>query len=401
MATSVDSILFISKTYSNGEHPIAIRVTKDRKSKYMFLGYSCPKDLWDTDSGSPKKKYPNKTILDAILSKKLAQAKDLVMQYDLSEKHYQAVDIVLELGSNKKAQTLFELYETIIQRMLEENRVGNANAYKDSLRAIKSYTNSKDKKIKEVTYEFLTGIETFYLKKGVKKNTIGAYLRILRAVINEAIKRGYLKETEYPFKSFKLGRLKNEAEHRAIKKEQVEDIEKFETKLYSKLWLARAIFLFSYYNQGINFIDISNLKWSDIREGRLNYTRSKTKDKFSIKLNERSLEILARLKEIQVDEYIFPILSTERHKTEIQKGNRMKKVIKEVNSNLREIGRLCEIPINLTTYVSRHTYATVLKRAGVSTAIISESLGHETESITQHYLDSFENSVIDQANEYL
>lgn len=53
--------------------------------------------------------------------------------------------------------------------------------------------------------------------------------------------------------------------------------------------------------------------------------------------------------------------------------------------------------IDLTTYVARHTYATVLKRSGVNTSIISESLGHSSEKITQIYLDSFENSQIDEA----
>lgn len=403
MATSIDSVLFTSKTYSNGEHPIAIRITKDRKTKYHFLGYTCPKDFWDAASGFPKKKYIHKTILDVILSKKLAQAKDLVMQYDIDEKHYEASDIIEELNSNKKAGTLFDLYEVMISRMTESKRIGNANAYKDSLRAIKAYTENKDLKLKEVTHSFLTGFETHHLKKGNKKNTIGAYLRILRAVINEAIKVGYLKEADYPFKNFKLGRLKNTPEHRAIKLEQIRLIEALELPVYSKQWLAKAIFLFSYYNQGINFIDIANLKWEvNTLEGRLNYVRSKTKDRFSIKLNDRSKEILTHLDAIRVDNYVFPILNEVRHITEIQKNNRLKKVIKQVNINLREIATACEITgTNLTTYVSRHTYATVLKRAGVSTVVISESLGHETESITQHYLDSFESTVIDEANEHL
>ena len=51
----------------------------------------------------------------------------------------------------------------------------------------------------------------------------------------------------------------------------------------------------------------------------------------------------------------------------------------------------------LLMHTARHSYATVLKRSGVSTAIISESLGHSSEKVTQIYLDSFENSQIDEA----
>ena len=63
----------------------------------------------------------------------------------------------------------------------------------------------------------------------------------------------------------------------------------------------------------------------------------------------------------------------------------------------KTIGEELHIPIKLTTYVARHSYATILKRAGVSISIISESLGHSSERVTQIYLDGFENSQIDRA----
>ena len=71
--------------------------------------------------------------------------------------------------------------------------------------------------------------------------------------------------------------------------------------------------------------------------------------------------------------------------------------MRQTNDDLREIAKLCHIEENLTTYVARHSAATVLKRIGVSTSVIKELLGHETEEITQTYLDSFENTVLDAA----
>ena len=65
------------------------------------------------------------------------------------------------------------------------------------------------------------------------------------------------------------------------------------------------------------------------------------------------------------------------------------------------ISKLCKIDIKLTTYVARHSWATVLKKSGVSTSIISEAMKHDTEKTTQIYLDSFENDVLDDANQNL
>ncbi len=74
---------------------------------------------------------------------------------------------------------------------------------------------------------------------------------------------------------------------------------------------------------------------------------------------------------------------------------------KIVNRDLKEIGRLAKIDEPLTTYVARHSYATILRKSGVATAVISQAMGHDSEKTTKIYLESFENSVVDKANEAL
>jgi site-specific recombinase XerD len=72
-----------------------------------------------------------------------------------------------------------------------------------------------------------------------------------------------------------------------------------------------------------------------------------------------------------------------------------------INRELKGWSKRLGISPPLTTYVARHTYATVLKREGVNVALISESLGHSNIQTTQIYLDSFENSQIDEAMKHL
>ena len=98
-----------------------------------------------------------------------------------------------------------------------------------------------------------------------------------------------------------------------------------------------------------------------------------------------------------LSDYIFPILDKKFHITEIQQYDRIRKVTKGVNRNLKKIGSFLGLNIPLTTYVARHSFATVLKRSGVNVAIISEALGHTSLSTTQFYLDSFDNEQIDDA----
>ena len=165
------------------------------------------------------------------------------------------------------------------------------------------------------------------------------------------------------------------------------------------------IFMFSYFNQGMNYIDIAKLRWSNIsKAGIMEYSRQKTGCRFAIQLGEQSLKILEGYRKISgygSNNYIFPILDKTVHITPTQIQNRLLRVIKQVNINMKKIGKELEIETPITTYVARHTYATVLKRSSVSTSIISNALGHESESITQTYLDNFDSNVFFEANKFL
>ena len=166
--------------------------------------------------------------------------------------------------------------------------------------------------------------------------------------------------------------------------------------------LAIDLFAFSYFSAGINFVDMAHLKQSNIVDGRLIYTRQKTNKLIRLPLQPKAREIIGKYisPSHNDQDYIFPILSSF-HKTEVQQRNRLHKVLSNVNKRLKEVGKELEIPIDLTTYVARHSYATVLKRSGVSTSLICETLGHSSEKVTQIYLDSFGNSQIDAAMQNL
>lgn len=146
---------------------------------------------------------------------------------------------------------------------------------------------------------------------------------------------------------------------------------------------------------GINFIDIAKLRASNIVGERLLYKREKTKKIIIIPHQLPALQIIKRYM-TEPGTFIFPIL-TSFHQTEVQIANRLHKVLAKVNRDLKEIGKRLKLSIPLTTYVARHSFATVLKKSEVSTSIISETLGHPSEKVTQIYLDSFDNEKINIA----
>ena len=221
---------------------------------------------------------------------------------------------------------------------------------------------------------------------------------------NRAIADKVVKRDNYPFNDFKVSEFHEQTMKRAISKEDIKRIIDLDLRTVTTfhspyLSLGRDLFLFSYLSCGINLTDMARMRYCGIFEGRLSYHRQKTGKLISFQLQPMALDIIEKYRKPDAapNDYVFPILDRRIHKTEVQKRDRIHKVMKATNRALRRIGEVLDIPIDLTTYVARHSYATVLKRSGVSTAIISESLGHSSEKVTQIYLDSFENSQIDEA----
>ena len=220
-------------------------------------------------------------------------------------------------------------------------------------------------------------------------------------IYNLAIEKGVVKKELYPFDSYKVSKLHEETAKRAITKEDILAVLNYpldKTDFYAQL--AIHLFSFSYFMGGINFVDMAMLTSKNIVNNRLIYNRKKTGKLINLPLIDEARAIIEIYDNNSSNSYLFPILSA-LHKTEQMKLNRLHKVITKVNKALKQIGEELNLPIKLTTYVARHSFATVLKRAGVSTSIICESLGHSSEKITQVYLDSFEKSQIDEAMRHL
>ena len=151
----------------------------------------------------------------------------------------------------------------------------------------------------------------------------------------------------------------------------------------------------------MNFVDMMKLTWRNVQNGKISYVRTKTNTSFIIKILPPVQEILDYYRGLELStSYVFPLLLKD-NLSPSQIANRKKKTLRKFNKDLKEIASLSNIEMNITSYVVRHSYATLLKHGGVSTDMISESMGHSSIEVTQTYLKEFENEVIDDANERL
>lgn len=402
MNTSIKVLLYSSKTLSNGEHPIMLRVIKDRKPKYISVGFSCSTDLWDDKENLPKKKHPHFKEIKILVAKKKLDAERLVLNLDNDDKSFSSQEIKGKLKKQVVNNSLvINYFDSIVERFVQSGQIKNSEVYKDTKRNLSYFIGAKKIHFSDIDVHFLNLFEEYLKKNGKGENTIYIYLRTLRALVNKAIKEDVCSEKFYPFKNFSLAKYsKIKTQKRAIDKGDIEKIKNLDLEKHTHLVDARNIFLFSFYCRGINFIDIASLRWKDAKGDRLIYRRSKTNELFNMSLLMPAKDIVEYYRPITFaskDNYVFPIF-TPQHNTPRALYNRKVKMLRKINADLKEIGQLIGLQTELTTYVARHSYATILKKSGVSTSIISEAMGHDSERTTQIYLESFGNSILDEAS---
>ena len=172
---------------------------------------------------------------------------------------------------------------------------------------------------------FLKGFEQHFYQRGCTGGGVHNYMRTLRAIYNEVIKRGYVSRDVYPFKSqlntsgYSLANLKSVAVPRALSLEDIEKIKAFDLKYHPKLNLPWKIFMFTYYAYGINFADLILLKSTHIRNGRIVYTRAKTGKEYAVAISPPMQAILDEFKRSE-SEYLFPVLTETQHQNLKGKG---------------------------------------------------------------------------------
>ena len=128
------------------------------------------------------------------------------------------------------------------------------------------------------------------------------------------------------------------------------------------------------------FTNLAHLRKSQVKDGVLTYQRRKTGRQVRVTLEPCMLHILAKYKTEGTD-YLFPILY------KVKDGKRVEVsypcALNRYNRSLKQLARQAGIAVNLTSYVARHSWASIAYEQGVDLPVISKALGH-TDTIVSY-----------------
>lgn len=383
------------KKRKDGTFPLVLRITKNRKSKIISLGITCRKENWKDSQLS--KKHSNHSNDNRIILMYKQKALKIISDFNLED-----IDFTLKQfeekfkGNSKRNLIIKEFWKEVISDLKKADRIGTAKTHQDTYNSFFRYFN-ESLHFRELTYLELNKYETFLRSIKNTGGGIGIKMRTIRALYNNAIKSNLVKGEYYPFKEYKVSKLKSAGIKKALTKAEVDRILSLDINKHPKLLDSLNYFSFCYFTGGLNFKDLMTLTWDNIHDNRIVYRRAKTNSLIKIPILKPVRIILDYYKlQSTVTNFIFPILLSNNF-TAQQFANRKHKTLGKFNLELKEIAKIQKIDKNVTSYVIRHSFATNLKHIGVSISKISQAMGHKNVSITESYLKEFDDDSIDEA----
>lgn len=386
---SVLTVLDTRRAKKSGLFPVKVQVVFRRKQKYYSTGKELSKEDWGRSLKAKSKLLTEiRADIESSFSIIKQQVNELILKGEFS---IEALSI--RLGRQIKDMNLRNAFILKMEELKDNEQASTYLNYQSALKSLENFGGTCIP-LERITVDWLKRCERRWISEGKSYSSISIYFRALKCILNRAVHDGILKESSFPFGKNKYEIPEGYGRKLALTLPEIKKVMSYrdDTKDVEEF---RDLWVFSYLCNGINFMDLLFLQYSNIVDGEICFVRSKTS-----RTAKHSKEIRATITPEMwniIHKWGNPQSSPQTYIFKYAKGTEnafervrlVRRIVTKCNRRLKKIAMNTGIS-QLTTYTARHSFATVLKRAGAKTSYISESLGHSNLSVTENYLAYFE-----------
>lgn len=352
-------------------------------------------------NGKEVVKHPNEKQLNAVVKKKSSDIETAFMMIVLGgEEHFINATEIKESILDKLDPDRIKLKEKehsghrfvpyYLQFMERRNAKGTNEIYERALKWIRKYDlEIESKDIEQLDRKWLEGLDKA-MSVTNKKNSRSIMLRSVRAVFSHANEEGIVKTD--PFIGFDLR--EETTVKRSMSLETLRTIRDWKVSPWQEEY--RDMFMLMFYLVGINAADLFLAKKEQMVDGRLNYKRKKTGKLYSVKIQPEAMAIIEKY---QGKGFLLsPMDRYNNYKNYLQHMNKALSTL-GINYTTSSEKKGKAIFPQLSTYWSRHTWATLAYEIGIPVDVIGQALGHSDRqhTITMIYI-RMDDKKVDEAN---
>ncbi len=388
-------VKFRPSSVPDREGTVYYQIIHERKVRQLLTGYKVFSYEWDEDRSMviTSQQSERKSFILSIRDRIRRDVERLVKidrELDNNRMSYTADDVTDEFNRYSQEYSLFNFMESIIVRLKQNGNIRTAETYRATLNSFKKFCKDEDIMLDNITGKLMESYEASLRSRGLVPNSISFYTRVLRAVYNRAVEQDITKDRN-PFRHVYTGI--DKTIKRALPLTVIKKIRALDLSLTPALDFARDMFMMSFFLRGMSFIDMAFLKKSDLKNGYITYRRHKTGRQLIIEWTKEMQLTLDKYPEIETG-YLLPII----RKSSLNERKAYRNISYNINHSLKKIAKMVDVNIPLTLYVARHSWASAAQAKGIPISVISEGMGHDSETTTRIYLISLDTSVVDRAN---
>lgn len=390
-------VKFRASSVEHKEGTLYYQVIHERVARQTGSGHRLFPEEWDAScseivipEGTSELREKYLKSLKTKVSHDVRKIRFHIRHLDRNAAAYTA-DRIISLFHRPFLQGVRAFSQTLVRQLRQAGKVRTASTYDTVARCFLRFLDDDgDMPLEELDCNLVSRYESYLRARGLCRNTTSFYMRNLRAIYNRAVEKGVTVQRN-PFAHVYTGI--DKTVKRGLPIAAIRRIKGVGLLQGSRMDYARDLFLFSFYTRGMSFVDMAFLKKKDLHHGVLSYRRHKTDQPISVRWEQPMQDIVDKYG-INDTPYLLPIIRCAGE----DPWRQYKTVAHFVNLYLRKLGEQLRLPIPLTAYVARHSWASIARSNNVPISVIGEAMGHDSERTTRIYLASLDTSVVDNAN---
>ena len=388
------------KANKEGLFPLAIRITKNRRSNYMYIGHYIDIKHWDQNKKMVRKSHPESDLLNTLLLAKLSEANRTLLDLQSGNLDISSNQIKKEITSTMEFTSFSEVAEDYLKELENNNKLTRLFSDRVRVNHVLKFNMSKQLMFEEIDEGFLRRFQTYLRnKKNLSERSIVNNLVVIRTLYNRAIKSGIVDRKNYPFGADKIRIRFPETEKIGLTISEIQKIENLQNLSQQQIH-ARNVWLFSFYLAGIRVGDVLQIRWSNIYDGRIHYRMNKNSKLVSLKLPNKLIPILEEYEfhKQNPQDLVFPELKKADLKIERDVYAKTNTATKKFNKYLKEIAVKAGLAKKLTMHIARHSFGNI---AGdkIPIQMLQKLYRHSSITTTMQYQSNFITKKTDEALE--
>ena len=390
-------VVLRKKKNKDSTYPLAIRITKDRKTSFIHLGYSVGEKDWDDRKKEVRKSHPNSGRLNNLIKQKLAEASNKAIELETSAQNVSAQSIK-KIIKPKTEASVFAQADLYIQRLEADRKYNRHSADKPRVKHLKEFLKN-DIAFSDFSIPMIKRYKSWLkVEYKMSERTAVNHLVVVRSIFSQAIDEKACDPKYYPFGKGKIQIKFPDSLKVGGTSEDVAKIEQVDLSSEPALHHARNLWLFSFYFAGMRVSDVFRLKWSDFQNGRLFYAMGKNNKGDSLKVPDKAQRIINQYASQQEETgLVFPELKgMDSLDDPFTVQMRIKTKLKAVNDNLKEVAKKAGVTKKISMHISRHTFGNISGDT-IPVQMLQKLYRHSTVTTTLGYQSSFINKSADDA----